>query len=103
MSVRMPHVRLAHAPRHVGWRPGHFQSLFETVTMDAVDVVDPDRHPDAFVGRLIAIGTERRLRFALAAAALTALAKKDLGMTGTDAAENRRVAPVPAFFPSELF
>ena len=58
VTVGMPHMHLAHAPRHVGRRPCDFDSLLQAVAMDAVDIVDPDRHPHALVPRLIAARTE---------------------------------------------
>src|SRR5256885_1561030 len=102
VSVRMPHVHLPHVPRHVGWRPCHFESLLQAVAMDAVDIGDPDRHPDTLVSGLIAARAERRPRRTFAAATLTAFAKKDLGISREHAAESRRLAPVPSLFPSEL-
>ena len=86
MSVRVPHVHLAHVPRHVGRWPGDFQSLFLAVTIDAVDVVDPHRHPHALVSCLITIGAERGLRRSPSPPTLPALAEEDLGLAGDDAA-----------------
>src|SRR6266850_1860500 len=67
VPIGMPHVHLARVPRMVRWRPGDFDALREAVLMDRVDVVDPDRHPDAFVSRLVAVLAERHFRRALPA------------------------------------
>jgi hypothetical protein len=78
VSVWVPDVHLANIPRHVGWRPGDLKTLRKAPLVDSVDVVDPDRHPHASVGRIIAFRAERLLESALAATALRVLAQKDL-------------------------
>src|SRR5262249_15604511 len=88
VPVRMPHVHLAHFPRLVGRRKGHLDSLGQAMLIEGVDVIDPDRHPDAVLAAL---------------AALIALAEEDLAPAGADAAEGRRIAPVPTLLPAELF
>src|SRR3954468_20764664 len=99
MPVRMPHVHLAHAPRLVRRRPGDLDPLLDAVAVDGIDVVDPDRHPDALVP--VVIDAECRRYIALAAAALTILTKEDLAVTGADAAERRRIAPIPPLLPPQ--
>ena len=99
MSVRMADVHLADAPRLVGRRPGDLQPLLHTVLVDFVDILDPDRHPHAFVLRL-GIPARRR-EYALSPASLSVQTEKDLAIAGADAAERRRLAPVPPFLPAE--
>src|SRR5438270_11997303 len=99
MSVRMPHVHLTYAPRLVGRRPGDLDSLLQAVPVDRVDVIDPDRHPHAFVRR--PVHAERGREIALAAAALAIEAEKNFALAGMDAAERRWVAPVPPLLPAE--
>ena len=43
MPIRVTHVHLAYAPRHVGWRPDLFESLREAVLIDRLDVINEDR------------------------------------------------------------
>lgn len=50
----------------------------DAALVDGVDVVDPDRHPGALVGGLVAVGAERPLVGAAAAAALAVAAQEDL-------------------------
>src|SRR5262245_24395262 len=98
----MTHVHLAHAPWHVGRRPGDVEALVETMLVDGVDVIDPDRHPGALVGRRVAVGPEGRLHATVAPAALRALAQEDLALAGADGPEGGRISPVPALPPAEL-
>jgi hypothetical protein len=70
VPIGMPHVYFANTPRHVGRWPGNFQSLFEAMLVDNIDAVYPDRHPHAFVVRVLAIRTKGPLQSALAATAL---------------------------------
>src|SRR4051812_4069817 len=95
----MAHVHLADAPRLVGRRPGDLDALFDAVAMDGIDVIDPDRHPHAFV--LVIVDSERRGHVALAAPALAVLTEEDLAVAGADAAERRRIAPIPTLLPAE--
>ena len=60
----------------------HDMIMRDAVAVDSIDVLDPDRHPDA--------------------AALAVEAQIDLARAGADGAESRRVTPVPGFLPSEL-
>src|SRR6185436_18284914 len=102
MSVRMPDVHLADVPGHVRGGPGDLDLLCFAVALDRVDVVDPDRHPDALVAALVALGAEGHQRLALAPPALPVLAEEDLAGAGADGAEGRRIAPVPGLLPAEL-
>src|SRR5215831_10111583 len=102
MTVGMPHVHFANVPGHVGRRPRHFQALLDAAPVYGVDIVYPDRHPHGLLGGLVRLRAERHRLAAAAAAALPALAEKDLALPGAHAAERRWRAPVPAFFPAEL-
>src|SRR5436305_14499277 len=99
MPVGMAHVHLADAPRLVGRRPGDLDSLFDAVAMDGIDVIDPDRHPDALV--TVVVDAECRGNVALAASALAVLTEENLASARADAAERRRIAPIPPFLPAE--
>src|ERR1043166_5626856 len=98
----MPHVHLAHVPRHVRGRPRDLQPLLDAAALDGVDVVDPDRHPHALVAALVPLGAECHQRVALAPPALPVLAEEDLAVAGRDGAERRRGAPLPPLLPAEL-
>src|SRR5262245_48906584 len=98
----MPDVHLADIPRHVSWRPGNFQTVFKAGSVDGIDVLHPDRHPNPFVGLFVAFRSKRHLDFALAATALTALTKENLALTGTNSAKCGWIAPVPCLLPSQL-
>ena len=101
VAVRVAHMHLADTPRFVGGRPGDLDTLFKTVLVDGIDIVDPDRHPDAMV---LAVGNApRRCQIAFASTALPVLTKEDLALARADAAKGRWIAPVPALLPSELF
>src|SRR5262245_6523892 len=102
VSVRMSNVHLANIPGHVGRRPRNLQALFETPLVNGVDVVDPDRHPDALISRVIAAWTERHLNSTSASAALGIQAEKDLTLARTHAAERGRISPVPTLLPAEF-
>src|SRR5262249_24726455 len=85
MPVRVPHVHLPNIPCHVGRRPSDLESLLNAALVDGVNIVYPDLHPYAFVGRFIAFRAERHLDRALPTTTLTVLAQKDLAIAGTDA------------------
>src|SRR5262249_35733150 len=91
---------LADVPRLVRRGHGDLDSFLETMPMDGVDVVHPDRHPDALVARL-ALAFRRRQR-ALPPAALRALAQEDLALAGANGPECRRAAPVETLLPAKL-
>ena len=70
MSVGVTNVHFANVPLHVCWRPRHVETLVETPLVDGVDVIYPDRHPNApfrFVGTIRA---KRHFSVAPSAAAL---------------------------------
>src|SRR5262245_54530103 len=71
--------------------------------MDCVDIVHPDRHPNALVARFVAFRAEGHLDIASATTALTAFAQKDLTVAGADTTKRGGTAPIPGFLPSKLF
>jgi len=77
--------------------------MLDTTSMHCVNVVDPDGHPDALVACLDSQRAKRHLVRTYSAAALTALAKEDLALTGTNASKRWRASPLPGFCPAELF
>lgn len=96
----MTDVEFANVPGHVcGWE-SDFDSLLLAVFVDRIDVFDPDRHPDCFFERLVAIGAEGLFVGAFAPSALAVLAEEDFAVPGADSAERWRSAPVPAFLPT---
>src|SRR5258708_27555360 len=99
VSIRMTYVHLAHVPWFVRRRPGDLEPLLNTVFVDLVDVIDPDRHPDALI--VCGLLPEGRRQIALSPAALPVLAEEDLAVAGADTAKCRRLAPVPALLPAE--
>src|SRR5262245_34983688 len=102
VAVRMADVHLPHAPWLVGRRPGHLEALREAPLVDGVHVVHPDRHPAALVRGIVAVGSSRFRERAPPPASLRVQAEEDLEPSGADAAESRRVAPVPPLLPAEL-
>src|SRR5438093_8512259 len=87
VPVRMPDMHLPHIPGHVGWRPCHLESLFDTTPIDGIDVVDPDRHPHALVSRVVTVRSERFVERASTPPALGVLTQENLALAGTDTAE----------------
>jgi len=73
VTVGVTHVHLANIPRHIGRRPGDVKTLLETVLMDGVDIVDPDRHPHPLVSSLLAFRPEGLPERAPAPAAMSAI------------------------------
>ena len=53
MTIRMSHVHFTNVPWHVRRRPSYFDTLLLAVLMNRVDIVNPNRHPDAFVRGLL--------------------------------------------------
>jgi hypothetical protein len=78
MPIRVPNMHLANTPRHVGRRESDIQPSGDTLSMDLVNIIHPDRHPYALVGLLISIWPKRRGIRPLAAAPLAPQAKKYL-------------------------
>ena len=70
VAVGVADVEFAHAPWLVCRGMGDLEAVGDAALVDGVDVVDPDRHPHAFVGGLVAVGAEGRVVGAFAAAAL---------------------------------
>jgi len=52
VPVRVPHVHLADVPRHISRRESNVQPGCYAVFVNLVNVIDPQRHPHALVGRL---------------------------------------------------
>jgi len=102
MAVGMANVHLADAPGHVGGGEGDVQARGEAVLVKLVDIIDPYGHPHPFVGSLVAVQAEGEAVGSLPAAALTTLAKEDLGDASAHGAENGRLTPVPQFLPAEF-
>jgi hypothetical protein len=102
MAVGVSHVHLANIPRHVGRRPDDFQILLHAMPMYGVDVFDPDRHPHTRIRRVGAIESDNRRKWALASAALTVVAEKNLAMAGKYTAKRWRLTPFPTLLPSKL-
>ncbi len=85
VTVRVAYMHLADTPRLVGGRPGDLDTLFKTVLVDGIDVVDPDRHPDAMV---LAVGkSPRRCQIAFAR---DHPARPDTGRSRTRQSRHRR-------------
>src|SRR4051794_34775486 len=91
VAVGVADVELADAPWLVGWGVCDVEAFANAALMDGVDVVDPDRHPHAFVGGLVAGAAERRVVGASAAAALAVAAQENLAAAGLDSTEARGV------------
>ena len=75
VPVRVPHVHLADAPRHVSGWESDVQPASHALSVDLVNVVHPYRHPDAPIGCFISVWSKRE---GVRPPAATPLAKKDL-------------------------
>jgi hypothetical protein len=95
-------MHLAHVPWFIRRRPGYFQALFDTVSVFGVHVIYPNRHPRTLVCGIVAFRPEGHLDVGPAASALAVLAQEDLAFAGPDAAERRRITPVPALCSPEF-
>src|SRR5262245_4950769 len=100
VAIRMAHVHFPDVPRFVGRRIGDLEALLQTMLMDRIDVVDPDRHPHSLVRHFTTILCCREI--ALAAPALAALAQEDLALAGANASERGGTTPVPSLLPAKL-
>jgi hypothetical protein len=58
VAVGMADVEFADAPWLVCRGMGDVEAVGDAALVDGIDVVHPDRHPDAFVGGLVAVGAE---------------------------------------------
>jgi hypothetical protein len=68
-----------------------------------VDVVDPDRHPDALVALLVALVLKRSGVRVAATASSRSLTKEDASFRArSHGAKRGRRSPVPQFVPSPL-
>src|SRR4030095_6024103 len=102
MPVRVPHTQPPPIPGHISWRPRHFETLLETVLVDGIDIVYPDRHPRTLVADLIAVGSECGFGVAFTSASLSIFAKEDFALARADGTKRRRTSPIPALLPAEL-
>lgn len=98
MAVGVADVEFADVPGAVGGRHSDLDVVGEAVLMDGVDVIDPDRHPDAFV---VVVGGEGFGVRAFAAAALSVMTKEDLDRAALDRSKTGGLAPIPDLFPSK--
>jgi len=78
VAIRVTHVHLSYIPRLVRGRPGDLEPLLETMLVDGIDVVHPDRHPDTLV--LAIVEASRRCERALPATTLAVLAQEYLAL-----------------------
>src|SRR5689334_4402636 len=78
VPVRVPHMHLADAPGHVSGRESDVQPGSQALSMDLVNVVHPDGHPRAFVGRFVPVWSKCGCVRPSATATLASLTKKDL-------------------------
>src|SRR3954447_26260106 len=100
VPVGVADVHLADVPRLVGRRHRDLDPPGQAMPVDGVDVVHPDRHPDALFARLAV--APRRRQAALAPAALRTLAEEDLALAGADGPECRGLSPLKTPRPAEL-
>src|SRR5690242_10883098 len=100
MAVRVAEVHLADVPGHIGWRKSDIQAGGHALAVNLINVVHPDRHPRALVGRLVSVWSKRGSVRPLTSTALASLAEKDLAFAGANRAESRRRSPVPALLPA---
>lgn len=100
MAVGMHKVAFPNAPGFIGWRPGHDQALLQRELISRIDVRrrrDPPTHPNS--ARIIVSHVPRQ---GTAAGSLSVLAEEYLAFSAANAAESRRITPVPAFFPAQF-
>src|SRR4051812_42117012 len=103
VPIGMAQVHLANIPRHIGRRKCDLHSGGDALLVHLVDVVHPDRHPDALVALFISVLLKRGGVRAAAAPSLRPLTKKNAGFfTRSHRAEGWRRSPVPQFLPSPL-
>src|SRR5207248_1874 len=109
VTIRVPQMHFAHAPRHVGRREGNVEPCRHAVLVNRVHVLHPHGHPRAFVCALVSVRAEGGDVRASSAASLASLAQKNLAASGAHCPERRftlSVAggrrPVPALPPAPL-
>jgi hypothetical protein len=103
VTIGMANVHLANVPRHIGGRKCDLQPGGDAMLVHRIDVVHPDRHPDAFVALFVSVVQKRGGVRAAAAASLRSLTKKDARfLARSNRAKRRRRSPVPQFLPSPL-
>src|SRR6478736_2245943 len=96
-------MHLADIPRHVSRRKCDIQSCSDTRRVYRINVLNPDRHPDALIFCLIAILLEGGGVCAAAEASLRTPAQKYSAHARPKRAERRRRSPIPELLPSPLF
>jgi hypothetical protein len=75
VAIGMAKVHLANVPRHIGGRKCDLQPGGDAMLVHLVHVVDPDRHPDAFIALFVSVLLKRGGVRAAAAASLRPLTK----------------------------
>src|SRR5579863_6947826 len=100
VAIGMSEVHFADVPGHVGGREGDVDTGRDTVVVNCVDVMDPDREPYAFVGGFVAVWPEGGFICTSTPAALGAKTQEDLTFSGTYRTESGGRSPVPKFFPA---
>src|ERR1700694_2829203 len=80
VAIWVTNVHLSDTPRLVSRRPGDVEILFQAMLVDRIDVVDPDRHPDAVA--IPVVEPMRSWKAVLVATALAVLAQEDLALAG---------------------
>ena len=98
----MADVHLADVPGHIGGRKGDVEASGKALSVDVVDVLNPNGHPDAFVACLVAVGAEGKRVGSLPATTLCTLTKKELGNARANGTKSRRFTPIPEFPPTKL-
>jgi hypothetical protein len=78
VPIGVSQVHLADVPPHVVRWKGDLQPGVNALLVGLVDVVHPDRHPDAFVTGFVSFFLERSGVRSAAAASLRSMAKEDL-------------------------
>lgn len=98
----MTYVHLTNVPGHVRWLPGNLNALIEAVPIDFINVIYPDRHPNAFICGFASFFAKGRGLIPSPTTSLAIEAEEDLALTRAYATERRRISPVPAFLPPQL-
>jgi len=80
MTVRVAQVRLADVPWHVVRCERDFEAGGDALIVHCVNVLHPNRHPDALVAGFVSVFLERGGVRATAAASLRSTAKKNFAL-----------------------